>query len=150
MDDEGLEIPNAAYNFVRDAPKHIQAQFGGCIPPKRLLREGEMLFRFVEAGFRGAAYDFWLPLDTYHHFFCTGSVPTWAIWKNAGSRTQVPAAFWRATLTRSVYGYKGLAASAAEKALTWQNLISGGLVWVPGLSTQDFYLKVYRIIVFHT
>jgi hypothetical protein len=148
MGDEAVEILNAKCVFGRDAPQPIRNRFGGGIAQKTLLKQGEMLFRFVEARFSGAPDDFWLPLETYHRFFHIKSVPAWAIWKNANSRAQVPATFWRATLTRSVYGFKGLAALAEKQAITWENLISGGLLWVPGLSDQDFHLRVYRIMVF--
>lgn len=145
MGDENLEILNAGYEFLREAPRHIRAQFAG-IPRKALLSEGETLYRFLEAGFSGTAYDFWLPLETYHHLRRVESVQEWAIWRNANSRAQVaPSAFCRATLTRRVYGFKGLVTSAGKKAITSENLMSSSLVWIPGLSTQDFFLRVYSL-----
>jgi hypothetical protein len=138
-------IHNQGYDFVRQAPPHIRLEFKG-VPRKILLNEGETLFRFMEARFRVIAYDFWLPLETYHQLRRSKKVPAWAIWKNAGAPAKVvPATFCSATLKRKVYGFKGLSASAGKKAVSLKSLTAAGLVWIPELSTQDIFVRNYSL-----
>jgi hypothetical protein len=143
MEDQSSEILNAGYGFVRQASLDIRSRFEG-IPQTALLHEGESLFRFVEAGFAGSEFEFWLPIETYHHFRLT-TAPAWAVWRNANSRGPAfPASFCVANLKRPVYGFKGLSA-AGKKRINRENLTRNGLVWIPGLSTQDFELKYYSL-----
>ena len=143
MADESLEILNAGFDFIRHGPPQIRTQFRG-IPTRTLLSEGESLFRFLEPDFSGTVSDFWLPLETYHHLRLSESVPEWAVWRSTGSRAQRPStAFCKATLRRKVYGFKGVAAQAGQAAITSTSLLGSGLVWIPGLSQQDFFLRSY-------
>lgn len=137
------EILNAEHDFIRLAPVHIRSQFLG-MPVKLLLSEGETLFRFFERGFNGPPSDFWIPLETYHHLRCAPGVPGWAVWKNVNSRADVaPAMFCRATLVRKVFGFKGCVRSTHLQAITQENLLTGSMIWIPGLKADDFFLRSY-------
>lgn len=138
-------IHNENYDFARQAPPLIRLEFKG-VPRKILLNEGDTLFRFMEARFRCLAYDLWLPLETYHHLRRSKKVPEWAIWKNSGVPAKgIPASFCSATIKRRMYGFKGLSASAGKKAIGLKSLTSGGLVWIPELSTLDIFVRSYSI-----
>src|SRR5271166_5624417 len=80
--DQELEIPNAAFVFVRDAPLKIREQFES-IPMKILLSKGESLFRFLEVNSMGDPSGFWLPTLTYHHLRLVNlPFPEWAVTKS--------------------------------------------------------------------
>jgi len=142
MPDENTDILNADVEFVRSAPPHIRRDFEQ-MPMKVLLKEGETLFRFFEAAMAAPPSDFWLPLETYHHLRLQTSVPGWAIWSSAGSKSRPAAAtFCRATLTRSVYGFRGF---VGQGSATMANLHGRSMVWIPGLSAADFFLRYYSL-----
>jgi hypothetical protein len=140
--EEVVEIPNAKYEFAREAPLHVRKAFDG-IPPKTLLREGATLYRYVEGELNRPELELWLPSETYHHLW-HAEVPAWAIWKNGSFPPQFPTGFWMATLTTKIYAFKG-AAAAAGKAVSWRSFVNGGLVWIPGFLPEQFDLRVFQI-----
>jgi hypothetical protein len=143
-EDEILEIPNANYAFLREAPKPIRSRFAWT-PSKMAFSAGTPLYRFVEGNLRGAEYEFWLPLETYLHLWRAGHVPAWAVWNNGDSAPRAPTCFWLANLTGYFYGFKGLAAANSPASITPQSLNAGGLVWIPGLAPDQLHLKVFQI-----
>jgi hypothetical protein len=138
------KILNAEYNFIRLAPNEIRNYFAG-IPMKVLLSEGETLYRFYEAGFNGVPSDYWLSLETYHRLRRASSVPDWAVWRTANSRRQsAPAIFCRATLLNKVYAFAGLVRLPGSSAFTPGDP-ARSMLWIPGLSTGDFFLRTYSL-----
>jgi hypothetical protein len=135
------------------APFEIRNQFVG-VPMKVLLSEGETLYRFLEARFNGPPSDLWLPLETYHHLRRAPSIPEWAVWKNANARPQVAAAtFCRATLLKKAYAFRGCVHlpgnhvtrghGTSKTAFTLEDLVKRSMLWIPGLSGDDFLLRSY-------
>jgi len=139
------KILNAGYDFVRLAPSAIRTQFAG-VPMKVLLSEGETLYRFLGAGFDGTPSDLWLPLESYHHLRRMPTTPEWAVWKNANSPSRVaPAAFCRATLLNKAYGFRGCVRSTSSHVVTLDDMLTRSMLWIPGLSAADFFLRSYSL-----
>ena len=143
-----LKILNAGYDFLRMAPFEVRNQFTG-VPMKVLLSEGETLYRFlearfIEARFNGSPSDLWLPLETYHHLRRAPTIPGWAVWKNANSPSGVsPATFCRATLLKKTYAFRGCVRLTRGSAFTLEDLVTRSMLWIPGLSGDDFFLRSY-------
>lgn len=138
------KILNGEYNFIRSAPTETRNYFAG-VPMKVLLSEGETLYRFYEAGFNGVRSDYWLSLETYHRLRRAPSVPDWAVWRSATSRRQsAPAIFCRATLVKKVYAFSGLVRLPGSSAFTPGDP-ARSMLWIPGLSTNDFFLRSYSL-----
>jgi hypothetical protein len=136
------EILNAGYNFVRLAAVEIRNRFVGN-PAKVLLSEGETLYRFLPGGLEGP-FEFWLPLETYHHLRGASNIPDWAIWRNVNS--PAPATkFCEVTLRKKVYGFRGCVSAAGSHAVTLTNMLSCSMIWVPTLRREDFLLRVYLL-----
>ena len=145
MTQEGSEAPqpeilNAGYDFVRLAAVEVRNRFVGR-PAKVLFSEGETLYRFLPDGLEGP-FEFWLPLETYHHLRGTPNIPDWAIWRNVNSRAPATK-FCTATLRRKGYGLRGCVRAAGSQAVTLANMLSGSMVWIPALRREDFLLRVY-------
>jgi hypothetical protein len=142
MGDEGLQpdILNAGYDFVRHAAVEVRNRFVG-MPARVLLSEGETLYRFLPNELN-APYEFWLPLETYHHLRGAPNIPDWAVWRNAYSRAAATK-FCKATLRKKVYGFRGCVRAAGSRAVTLANMVSSSTLWIPALSRDDFGLRVY-------
>ncbi|QOY88443.1 hypothetical protein [Paludibaculum fermentans] len=113
------------------------------MPSKVLLREGEMLYRFLEHGFTGTAEGFWLPADTYHRVrkecLVDGiPIPAWAVNQSTAlPRAPRPAVFIQATLVESVYVFRGfLKHSGGTPRLR---------LWIPGLTGEQIFVRTYNL-----
>ena len=136
------EILNARYDFVQLATVEVRNRLVG-MPAKVLLSEGETLYRFLPGGLEGP-FEFWLPLETYHHLRGAPNIPDWAIWRKVNSRAPATR-FCKATLRRKVYGFRGCVPAAGSRVVTLSNMLSGSMVWIPALCLEDFLLRFYSL-----
>lgn len=142
--EQELEIPNAAFEFVREAPLEIREQFES-IPMKILLGKGESLFRFLEVNSMGDPSGFWLPPQTYHHLRLANlPLPEWAVTKSSDfARRPKPCMFCWVTLMRPAYAFRGSVRAMHKKTGAIQHMIGGGRIWIPVLSEADLIVRYY-------
>jgi len=142
--DQELEIPNAAFVFVRDAPLKIREQFES-IPMKILLSKGESLFRFLEVNSMGDPSGFWLPTLTYHHLRLVNlPFPEWAVTKSGDfAKRPDPRLFCWVTLMRQAYAFLGGVRTMDRKTSAMQHMIQSGRIWIPVLSEADLIVRYY-------
>jgi hypothetical protein len=137
------EILNSGFDFIRDAVVETRHRFEG-VPAKLLLRDGHTLYRFLEAALAGP-FEFWLPVETYHYLRRAPSKPDWALWRSPHSRSK-PSLFCSATLHHNVYGFRGCVRIPGEaRAITLTGMVTRSVVWIPGLSREDFFARSYRL-----
>ncbi|MBN9663246.1 MAG: hypothetical protein J0H49_33915 [Acidobacteria bacterium] len=109
---EERPLLNADLDFVRSLPQSLRSTFEG-MPAKVLLREGEIIYRFLEQGFSGPAEGFWLPAETYHRLrkesLLDGiPLPDWAVTQSTTlPRKPHPTLFLQATLLEHVFAFRG-------------------------------------------
>ncbi|MGC4054496.1 MAG: hypothetical protein QM757_35910 [Paludibaculum sp.] len=110
---EERPLLNADLDFVRSLPQAVRSTFDG-MPAKVLLREGEIIYRFLEQDFSGTAEGFWLPAETYHSVRKASlldgiPVPDWAVTQSTAlPRKPRPTMFIQAALLEHVFAFRGL------------------------------------------
>lgn len=139
---EERPVLNASLDYSSSVPDAVRATFDG-MPAKVLLREGEMLYRFLEHGFTGTAEGFWLPPDTYHRLRKESLVdaiplPAWAVSQSiALPRKPQPVLFIQATLVESVFAFRGFIKQPGGPPRL--------RLWIPGLTGEKIFVRSYNL-----
>ncbi len=139
---EERRVLNASLDFLHAMPAAVRNSFDG-MPAKVLLREGEIIYRFLENGFTGSAEGFWLPADTYHRLrmdSLTGGIPLpdWAVTQSIALPSKPhPVMFVQATLVQSVFAFRGFLVNPGHQPRL--------RLWIPGLTGEQIFVRCYNL-----